>query len=77
MSEDRLDTIILLLGRVDGKLTALSQNFEGHTADDTIRFTKLEMDLQTVNKKMNWGSGFASGVGAIIGSLTTLFIRGH
>jgi uncharacterized protein (UPF0548 family) len=77
MSEDRLDKIILLLGQVDGKVTALAEKFDGHTEDDTIRFGKLEMDLQAVNKKINWGSGFASGVGAIVGSVATFWFKGH
>ena len=77
MSEDRLDKIILLLGQLDGKVGSLRDTFDGHITDDTIRFGKIEIDLQKINKKMNWGSGFASGVGAIIGSLSTLWFKGH
>lgn len=77
MSDDRLDKIILLLGQVDGKLDGVSTTLAAHMVDDGMRFGKIDKDLQSIKSKMNWGSGFASGVGAIIGSLSTLWFKGH
>lgn len=77
MSGDRLDHIILLLGQVDGKLDGLTTKLIDHEAVDRVEFGVIKNDIQLVKSKLNWGSGFASGIGAIIGSLSTLWFKGH
>lgn len=65
------------LGRIEGMLGEIKDHNERHYIDDNARFSEINKSLQYLNKKMNFGSGFASGIGAVIGSLSTLWFKGH
>lgn len=61
------------LGRIEGKLDSLTDMMGQHFEDDKTSFSEIRHDVNKINKKMIFGSGFI----AAITSMFTLWIKGH
>ena len=74
---DRLDQILLLLGEIKGDVKGVIKNQTEHEEQDRLQFSAITRDLDSLKGKIKFGHGFASGIGAVIGSLSTLWFKGH
>ncbi|HKI62871.1 MAG TPA: hypothetical protein VKA31_11310 [Mariprofundaceae bacterium] len=64
--------VLILLGRIDGKLDDLKQAFTQHVIDDA----KVEQRLRTVEKRQSYFLGAAALLGAGGSLLSTLILKG-
>lgn len=73
MSEDPMLGVQRSLGEIVGELRAIRLDFKQHFEDDRVQFGTINKEIGTLQKRVWFGTGAASAIGALLG----IFIKGH